>query len=146
MRYGTKLDGDRFQAGMEIVDAVDFARTSRQSVLTTIRKNGRPQLSNVLHHVFDDGTVRISITADRAKYRNLSREPWAALHVTREDFFAYVVLEGEERVPTRTLIWAAGVKANALTGVLDVELGPGGRIVVDEGLAIPGRPGGWART
>ena len=33
--------------------------------------------------------------ADRAKYKNLAREPWAALHVTREDFFAYVVLEGD---------------------------------------------------
>lgn len=49
----------------------------------------------MLHHVSDDGLIRISITADRAKYRNLLREPWAALHVTREDFFAYVVLEGE---------------------------------------------------
>ena len=80
---------------MELRPALDFARTSRQSVLTTIRGNGRPQLSNVLHHVGDDGVIRISITADRAKYRNLVREPWAALHVTREDFFAYVVLEGD---------------------------------------------------
>jgi PPOX class probable F420-dependent enzyme len=80
---------------MELADAVDFARTTRQSVLTTVRRNGRPQLSNVLHHVFDDGIIRISITADRAKYRNLSRESWAALHVTRDDFFAYAVLEGE---------------------------------------------------
>lgn len=80
---------------MELADGIDFARTTRQSVLTTIRGNGRPQLSNVLHHVSDDGLIRISITADRAKYRNLLREPWAALHVTREDFFAYVVLEGE---------------------------------------------------
>jgi PPOX class probable F420-dependent enzyme len=81
-------------AAMELPEAVDFARTTRQSVLVTIRRSGRPQLSNVLHHVFDDGLIRISITADRAKYRNLSREPWAALHVTREDFFAYVVIEG----------------------------------------------------
>jgi PPOX class probable F420-dependent enzyme len=80
---------------MDLSAAVDFARTNRQSVLTTIRGNGRPQLSNVLHHVFDDGVIRISITADRAKYRNLSREPWAALHVTREDFFAYAVLEAD---------------------------------------------------
>jgi PPOX class probable F420-dependent enzyme len=79
---------------MELGDALDFAGTTRQSVLVTIRANGRPQLSNVLHHVFDDGGIRISITADRAKYHNLLREPWAALHVTREDFFAYAVLEG----------------------------------------------------
>jgi len=80
---------------MELDTAVDFARTHRQSVLTTIRANGRPQLSNVVHGVFDDGLIRVSITADRVKYRNLSREPWAALHVTRRDFWAYVVLEGD---------------------------------------------------
>jgi PPOX class probable F420-dependent enzyme len=80
---------------MELTEAVDFARTNRNSVLTTIRRNGRPQLSNVLHHVFDDGLIRISITANRAKYHNLVREPWAALHVTRADFFAYAVIEAD---------------------------------------------------
>jgi PPOX class probable F420-dependent enzyme len=80
---------------VELADAVEFARVNTRSVLTTIRRNGRPQLSNVVHHVFDDGLIRISITADRAKYKNLVREPWAALHVTRADFFAYAVLEGE---------------------------------------------------
>lgn len=79
---------------MELATAVDFARTHRRSVLTTIRRNGRPQLSNVLHVVGDDGIIRISITADRAKYHNLVRDPWAAIHVTRDDFFAYAVLEG----------------------------------------------------
>ena len=83
---------------MDLSTAVEFARTTRQSVLTTMRANGRPQLSNVFHHVCDDGVIRISVTGDRAKYRNLSREPWAALHVTREDFFAYAVLEGDVEV------------------------------------------------
>ncbi|WP_436794962.1 NAD(P)/FAD-dependent oxidoreductase [Actinospongicola halichondriae] len=55
-----------------------------------------------------------------------------------------VVLDGGERVPTRTLIWAAGVQASPLTAVLDVDLGPGGRVVVDDDLSIRGRPGGWA--
>ncbi|MFI2476329.1 PPOX class F420-dependent oxidoreductase [Nocardia xishanensis] len=79
---------------MELSEAIDFARSARRSVLTTIRRNGRPQLSNVLHVVGDDDIIRISITADRAKYHNLRRDPWAALHVTRDDFFAYAVLEG----------------------------------------------------
>jgi len=78
---------------MEVSDALAFARTTRQSVLVTIRSDGLPQLSNVLHEVGDDGVVRISITAERAKYKNLLRQPWAALHVTRPDFFAYAVLE-----------------------------------------------------
>jgi PPOX class probable F420-dependent enzyme len=80
---------------MELSDAITFARQNRRSVLTTIRANGRPQLSNVAHAVDDAGAVLISITADRAKYANLRREPWAALHVTREDFYAYVIIEGD---------------------------------------------------
>lgn len=79
---------------MELAVALDFARSINRSVLTTIRRNGRPQLSNVMHDVTDDGIIRVSTTAHRAKYRNLRREPWAALHVTRPDFFAYAVLEG----------------------------------------------------
>jgi PPOX class probable F420-dependent enzyme len=79
---------------MELNQALDFARSNRRSVLVTIRGNGRPQLSNILHQVGETGTIRISITADRAKYRNLQREPWAALHITRSDFYAYAVIEG----------------------------------------------------
>lgn len=80
---------------MELDTALDFARTTSRSVLTTLRRNGRPQLSNVTHWVDPDGIIRISITADRAKYANLRREPWAALHVTRDDFWAYAVLEAD---------------------------------------------------
>lgn len=80
---------------MGLAGAVDFARRRRESVLATIGRHGRPQLSNVFHQVGDDGLIRISITADRAKYRNLSRGPWAALHVTQADFLAWVVLEGD---------------------------------------------------
>jgi NADH dehydrogenase len=56
----------------------------------------------------------------------------------------HVVLAGGERVPTRTLIWAAGVQASPLAASLGVELGPGGRIVVGDDLAVPGRTGAWA--
>ena len=80
---------------MDLSQAIEFARSHRRCVLVTIRGNGRPQLSNVAHNVSDDGLIRISITADRAKYKNLRREPWAAMHITREDFFAYAVVEGD---------------------------------------------------
>jgi NADH dehydrogenase len=55
-----------------------------------------------------------------------------------------VVLDGGEVLPCRTLIWAAGVQPNPLVQRLDLELGPGGRIVVAPDLSIPGRPGAWA--
>jgi len=80
---------------MELNDALAFARRTRNSVFVTIRRDGRPQLSNVLHLVGADGLIRVSITTDRAKYKNLVREPWAALHVTQPDFWAYAVLEGD---------------------------------------------------
>jgi PPOX class probable F420-dependent enzyme len=81
--------------GMELAPALDFARTTTKGVLVTLKRDGLPQLSNILYVVDDDGTIRISITADRAKYRNLSRNSWAALHVSREDFFAYAVIEAD---------------------------------------------------
>ena len=80
---------------MDTTTAVAFARELRQSVLVTTRNDGRPQLSNVLHRVADDGVVWVSLTADRAKYKNLAKRPWGALHVTSDDFWAYVVLEGD---------------------------------------------------
>lgn len=83
---------------MELADGLGFARSTTKSVLVTIRRDARPQLSNVLHGADDDGVLRVSITADRAKYHNLVREPWAALHVTSEDFWSYVVLEGPAEV------------------------------------------------
>jgi len=78
---------------MELSDALAAARARQQSVLTTIKRDGRPQLSNVGHAVGEDGLIRVSITATRAKYHNVRRTPWAALHVNGRDFWSYVVLE-----------------------------------------------------
>ena len=42
-------------------------------------------------------------------------------------------------IPTRTLIWAAGVKANPLAEVLGLPLSRGGRIAVEPSLRVAGR-------
>lgn len=78
---------------MDLSDALTVARGRTQAVLTTIKRDGKPQLSNVGHTVGDDGLIRVSITATRAKYHNLVRTPWAALHVNGADFWSYAVLE-----------------------------------------------------
>jgi PPOX class probable F420-dependent enzyme len=80
---------------MDTEKALEAARATHQSVFVTLRKDGRPQLSNVLHYVGDDGVVRVSTTADRAKYANLRRQPWAALHVDGSTFWSWAVLEGD---------------------------------------------------
>lgn len=80
---------------MRIEQALEAARATHQSVLTTLRNDGRPQLSNVLHAADDHGVIRVSTTADRAKYTNLTRRPWAALKVDGPNFWSYAVLEGD---------------------------------------------------
>jgi NADH dehydrogenase len=51
-----------------------------------------------------------------------------------------VVLKDGSVIPTRTLIWGAGVRANPLADVLGLEQTRGGRIVVGDDLSVPGRP------
>ena len=80
---------------MDLTDALAFVRQHRQGVLATLRGNGRPQLSNIVYRVADDGTIQISVTADRAKTRNLVRDRRASLHVTSDDFWAYCVVDAD---------------------------------------------------
>ncbi|MFD8309324.1 PPOX class F420-dependent oxidoreductase [Streptomyces sp. NPDC059690] len=67
----------------------------RGGVLVTLKRDGRPQLSNVSHHYDpDERIIRISVTDDRAKTRNLRRDPRASYHVSSPDRRAYTVVEG----------------------------------------------------
>jgi PPOX class probable F420-dependent enzyme len=68
---------------------------SHAGVLVTIRRDGRPQLSNV-NYAFDADAqlIRISVTDGRAKVANLRREPRASFHVSSPDFWSYAVAEG----------------------------------------------------
>jgi PPOX class probable F420-dependent enzyme len=63
-------------------------------VLVTIKRDGRPQLSNITY-VFDGDRVRISLTDGRAKTKNLRRDPRASLYVNGPNGRSYVVLEGK---------------------------------------------------
>jgi PPOX class probable F420-dependent enzyme len=80
---------------MDLEQALAATRATHQSLLTTLRRDGKPQLSNVLHTLEDDGLIRVSTTTDRAKYLNLRREPWAALKVDGESFWSYAVVEAD---------------------------------------------------
>lgn len=59
-----------------------------QGVLVTLRRDGSPQSSNVMF-AYANGVARVSVTADRAKTRNLQREPRCLLHVLGPDFWSY---------------------------------------------------------
>ena len=64
-------------------------------VLATVKRDGRPQLSNVSYH-FDSraNAIEVSITEPRAKTRNLRRDPRASILVMADDGWSYAVAEG----------------------------------------------------
>jgi PPOX class probable F420-dependent enzyme len=78
---------------------LDLLQRHRNGVLVTLKRDGRPQLSNVSFH-YDDKTrtIRISATDDRAKTRNLRRDPRASFYVSTPDLGAYLVAEGDARL------------------------------------------------
>ena len=68
---------------------------NRLGVLATIKRDGRPQLSNVTYHFESrELVIEVSITEPRAKTRNLRRDPRASLLVGSDDGWAYAVAEG----------------------------------------------------
>lgn len=87
---------------MELSDALAYVRERRQGVIVALKSDGRPQLSNIVYVVDDDGTIRISATADRAKTNNLQRDSRASLYVTADDFGSYCVIEGDVDVTAVT--------------------------------------------
>jgi PPOX class probable F420-dependent enzyme len=72
-----------------------FVSENRWGVLATMKRDGRPQLSNVGYaYDVDAGFIRISVTDSRAKTRNLRADPRVTLHVSSKDFWTWVAVEG----------------------------------------------------
>ena len=71
-----------------------FARL-RGGSLITLKRDGRPQAS-VVGHAWDPAarSIRVSLTEDRAKTRNLRRDPRASYQVVTPDLSAWAVGEG----------------------------------------------------
>ncbi|MEC3993274.1 PPOX class F420-dependent oxidoreductase [Actinacidiphila sp. DG2A-62] len=75
---------------------LDLLRQGGLGVLVTQKKDGRPQLSNVSFTYDEESrTIRVSATDDRAKTRNLRRDPRASFYVGSSDGRSYLVAEGD---------------------------------------------------
>ena len=74
---------------------LQFLTDHNLASLATLKRDGRPQLSQVGYH-FDAGTqtFRISITGTRAKFKNLQRDPRATLLVAGGRW-EYLVVDGD---------------------------------------------------
>ena len=73
----------------------------------------------------------------RVQVERLGVEVRTGTRVTDVD--ARGVRLGDERVPARTVVWAAGVQASPLASSLGVPLDRAGRVMVRSDLTIPGR-------
>lgn len=82
-------------AWMELRTAIDYLRPLRNGVLATLKRDGVPQQSIVTYTVGEDDALRISLTDDRAKTRNMRRDPRVSLLVYAKDSYSYVVVEGD---------------------------------------------------
>src|ERR671936_293760 len=71
-----------------------FLKDHQHGGLATIHRDGRPQLSNILYVLDDDGRIKISVTQTRVKTKNLRRDPRAVLHVQGRDPYEYLVIDG----------------------------------------------------
>jgi PPOX class probable F420-dependent enzyme len=67
---------------------LEWLADRHQAVLVTLRADGSPQTSNVAFAVLD-GVAKVSVTDNRAKTRNLRRDPRAVLHVLGDTFWVY---------------------------------------------------------
>jgi PPOX class probable F420-dependent enzyme len=72
-----------------------FVAGHRWGVLATLKRDGRPQLSNVgFAYEPTEQLFRVSVTDSRAKTRNLRADPRVTLHVASKDFWTWVAVEG----------------------------------------------------
>lgn len=77
---------------MEIETALAWAATKRNAALITLRRDGRAQSSDISFGVVD-GVIKISVTHDRAKTRNMARDPRVVLHLSDPDSWSYISLD-----------------------------------------------------
>ncbi|WP_156253172.1 PPOX class F420-dependent oxidoreductase [Pseudactinotalea terrae] len=84
--------------GTDETKLLDIVAENHLGVLTTIKRDGRPQLSDVTYVLDRQArTIRVSITDSRAKTKNIRRDPRVSMHV-RPQGWGYAVAEGTARL------------------------------------------------
>ena len=78
---------------------LEFLRPRHKGVLVTTRANGRPQMSPLTCGVDPQGRIVISTYPDRAKTRNLRRNPQASICVVSDEWNGpWVQVDGDAEV------------------------------------------------
>lgn len=84
---------------MNIEEAIAFTGDNHRAILSTRRRDGRPQLSPVTVAPGPAGQVIISTRETAMKVKNIDRDPRVSICVFTDAFFgAHVQLDGEAEV------------------------------------------------
>jgi NADH:ubiquinone reductase (H+-translocating) len=125
--------------GVEMAGA--FAEIARHTLAGDFRRID-PSAARV---ILVEGGPRVLPTyppelSEKAKLQleALGVQVWTGALVTRVDGGGVAI--GADRVAARTVVWAAGVQASPLARFLGVPLDRAGRVRVEPGLTVPGRP------
>ncbi|MGW5154465.1 PPOX class F420-dependent oxidoreductase [Nonomuraea wenchangensis] len=80
-------------------ELLDFLRTRHHGLLSTVRADGRPQLSPVACGVDADGRIVVSTYPERAKTRNAKRDERVSICVLSDDWDGpWVQVDGRAEV------------------------------------------------
>ena len=154
-----EIDPDRRRAWLTFVivgagpTGVELAGALAEIATDTLRNNFRsihPEESRILlldgsPHVLPSYPESLSVAAERSLI-GLGVRPRTNVRVTAIDAESVTLStpNGSERLPTRTVLWAAGVTASDFGGILarrcGAELDRQDRVKVARDLTIPGHP------
>lgn len=129
--------------GVETMAAINDLVRSRAEELYTI---GAKEIRTVVVHPGDRLLPELtpelaSYATEKLKQHGVEIQMKAKISGAGEDF---VEVEGGERIPTRTLIWAAGVTPNPLLEDLPAAKGKHHGLTVNGCCQVPGFPEVWA--
>jgi PPOX class probable F420-dependent enzyme len=84
---------------MDVDQAREFLKTNHHAVMSTFRRDGRPQLTPVTVALDAEGRVVISTWETSAKVRNLRRDPRVSIVALNDRFYGdWIQIEGTAEI------------------------------------------------
>jgi PPOX class probable F420-dependent enzyme len=86
-------------SSVELAELLDFVRPRHRMLISTTRRDGRPQISPVSGGVDDDGRIVVATYPGRAKTRNAEKDPRVSVLVLSDDWDGpWVQVDGDAEV------------------------------------------------
>lgn len=82
---------------LELAAGLEYAASVQSGALITLRKDGRPQSSDV-HHGVLDGAITFSVLPTRAKVYNVERDPRVVYHISNPADGSYLSFDATAEV------------------------------------------------